>query len=100
MKLIIILYFYLADFKVCKEIVASDLIEKLVKHLSSSYEIKMEAAYCLCHIAIHQQKEWAEAMLEKQAVKAFVPFLKSHDGEEIHVALTYFEAMFRILVRH
>lgn len=88
----------LADLKVCGQIVESVVIPKLVTLLSSSFEIKLEAAYCLCHIAIHQQKEWAEIMIEAEAVKAFVPLLKSHDGEEIHVALTYFEAMFRLLV--
>ena len=88
----------LADLKGCEQIVKSDVIGKLVTLLSSSFEIKLEAAYCLCHIAIHQQKEWADAMIKEGAVKAFVPLLKSHDGEEIHIALTYFEAMFRVMV--
>lgn len=73
-------------------------MSKLVQLLNSSFEIKLEAAYCLCHVATHQQKAWAEAMLEEKALEGFVPLLKSHNGEEIHIALTYFEAMFRLLV--
>lgn len=87
-----------ADMKACAQIVESGVIAKLVALLISSFEIKLEAAYCLCHIASHQQTEWADAMMKENAVKAFVPLLKSHDGEEIHVALTYFEAMFRLMV--
>lgn len=74
------------------------MTSKLVSLLTSSYEIKIEAAYCLCHIATHQEAGWAETMLSEGAVKAFIPLLKSHDGEEIHVALTYLEAMFKLLV--
>lgn len=37
-------------------------------------------------------------MLKEGALKSFVPLLKSHDGEAIHVALNYFEAMFKLLV--
>ncbi|XP_067934670.1 uncharacterized protein [Watersipora subatra] len=85
------------DVKACEEIVNSGVITKLVSLLASSFEIKLEAAYCLCHIATHGRKEWAEAMMEEGAVKAFVSLLKSHDGEVIQVALTYFEAMFRVL---
>jgi len=43
-------------------------------------------------------ESWAKQLLEAGAVKSFVPLLKSHDGEEIHVALTFLEAMFRVLV--
>ena len=90
---------FAADQKVCEQIVSSGVIDKLVSLLSSSYEIKLEAAYCLCHLATHQQSSWATMMLDAEAVKAFVPLLKSHDGEAIHVSLTYFDAMFKILVR-
>lgn len=77
----------------------SGVLPKLVSLLSGTqFDIRIEAAYSLCHVATHQQKEWADAMIEAEAVKAFVPLLKSHDGEDIHVALTYFEAMFRLLV--
>ena len=74
------------------------MISKLVSHLAASFEIKLEAAYCLCHIAAHQQKPWAEAMLKEEALKNFIPLLKSHDGEAIHIALAYLEAMFKMLV--
>lgn len=76
----------------CKELIDTDLLSSIVNLLSSTYDVKKEAAYTLCNVAANVV-ELCGCLLEKGALTAIIPLLKSSDVDTIHYALTLTELM-------
>ncbi|XP_057296422.1 uncharacterized protein LOC130625358 [Hydractinia symbiolongicarpus] len=60
------------------------------RHLVSAYEIKKEAAICMCHIA-YRDDDLAGAVIERTIFENLIDFLKIPDNEMKCLALQFFE---------
>ncbi|XP_074641679.1 uncharacterized protein LOC141899333 [Tubulanus polymorphus] len=84
------------EMNVAREIIRTGAVPHFVNLLSAAYDIKKEAAYCICNLVCHGD-EFCQFISHSDAIVSMIPLLKvsGNDVELIHLALCFYEAMFR-----
>ncbi|ESO08615.1 hypothetical protein HELRODRAFT_185404 [Helobdella robusta] len=71
----------------CQKLIKCNLLPTVISLLNSAYNIRYEAAYCLCNIAQHGDDICRE-IFKQHAIPNIVPTLKSHDLELVSMSLS------------
>jgi hypothetical protein len=76
----------------CRKVSKEEMLPSIIHLLSSTIEIRKEAAYCLCNIAA-QGGDGCAALLQHGALTAIVPLLKVTEPDCAHMGLSLVEML-------
>ncbi|XP_077995455.1 uncharacterized protein LOC144448946 [Glandiceps talaboti] len=80
---------------VCQTLIDMGLPQKMIQLLHSTFDIKKEAALCLCNLAHHGEK-YCEGLIKQEVFPHVIAMLKSHDPEMVMEALWFSEMLLRM----
>lgn len=75
----------------CDDNDISLILPNIVNHLNSAYEIRREAAVCICNLSCQKNSCYFASCCSENAVKSFLDFFKVHDADLIWLAMSFFE---------
>ncbi|XP_013406767.1 importin subunit alpha-8-like isoform X1 [Lingula anatina] len=81
---------------VCLEVMNHGLLSQLVFLLLDSFDIRKEAAFCVCNISC-QGAEFCQALVNQGCLPGMLSLLKVSDLEAVNLALGFSEMVLRLL---
>ncbi|XP_020615337.1 importin subunit alpha-9-like [Orbicella faveolata] len=75
-------------------LIQAGILPSIMDLMSSTYDIKKEAAICLCNIS-HHGPDYLKSVLDSGAMEAFINIIKSPDQESVITGLQFFEMALR-----
>jgi len=75
-------------------LIQAGILPPIMDLMSSTYDIKKEAAICLCNIS-HHGPDYLKSVLDSGAMEAFINIIKSPDQESVITGLQFFEMALR-----
>lgn len=75
-------------------LIQAGILPLIIDLMSTSFDIKKEASICVCNISYHGPK-YLKAVLELNAMNAFINFLKSPDHDTVITGLQFVEMALR-----
>ncbi|CAG2239124.1 KPNA5_6 [Mytilus edulis] len=84
-----------SESKACSAVTHSPLLHQILEQVPAAFDIKMEALYVLCNLAIHGE-EICSYLVDNGVLQQVTPVLKSSDVEILNLGLSLVEMALRM----
>ncbi|VDI78382.1 Hypothetical predicted protein [Mytilus galloprovincialis] len=84
-----------SESKACSAVTHSSLLHQILEQVPAAFDIKMEALYVLCNLAIHGE-EICSYLVDNGVLQKVTPVLKSSDVEILNLGLSLVEMALRM----